>query len=340
MGASISEGKRSVISVTPERVVPANEGKLLHTCGNLSTSQTITDPDFQVTCSNSVRLQREVEMFQWVESKSSKKERKLGGSEVTVSQYSYHKEWRSRPISSSSFKESGHDNPASFAVEDKYFAVTDAKLGAFTLTEAVLSNMDSWLHYDLPATYRPPHPYLLYTEQTPNSLPVIYKGKNPQSPQVGDLRITYNCISCVANEYSVLAKQTGSSLSDYIAKSGGQSLTTVQIGRHTPEAMLTQMEGWMNLLTWIFRIVSWMLMFAGLAAIFRPIVMLADTVPFLGDLVGLGTGIFAFTLGTAFTLVVTALGWIVARPLLGGGMLLTGLIFIGFAFYHGRQSKT
>jgi hypothetical protein len=58
-------------------------------------------------------------------------------------------------------------------------------------------------------------------------------------------------------------------------------------------------------------------MYLGIVLIFKPLVVLADVLPFLGDLAGMGTGLIAFLLATPGTLVVVALAWIYYRPLLG-----------------------
>jgi hypothetical protein len=73
--------------------------------------------------------------------------------------------------------------------------------------------------------------------------------------------------------------------------------------------------------TWILRLVGWVLMCAGFAALFGPINVIADILPFIGDLVALGTGTFGCLIGTALTLVVIAVGWVFARPLVGILML-------------------
>lgn len=80
----------------------------------------------------------------------------------------------------------------------------------------------------------------------------IYVSADPQNPQIGDLRISYNTVE---NNYlaSILAKQSGNMLSSYIAKSGSD-ITRIESGTKTATEMFQHATEENTLITWIWRI--------------------------------------------------------------------------------------
>jgi hypothetical protein len=75
-------------------------------------------------------------------------------------------------------------------------------------------------------------------------------------------------------------------------------------------------------LTWILRGVGFFLMFLGLVMVFRPIAVVADVVPIVGSLLGVGTAIFAFLVSLTLGSITIAVSWLAVRPVLGVGLLL------------------
>src|SRR5687768_4768732 len=80
---SLEEGAGAVVPVSPARVDPANEGKLVHLSGRATTSEILADPLFKVSA-NALRLRREVQMYQWTESSSTETRERLGGTEEKI----------------------------------------------------------------------------------------------------------------------------------------------------------------------------------------------------------------------------------------------------------------
>jgi hypothetical protein len=70
-------------------------------------------------------------------------------------------------------------------------------------------------------------------------------------------------------------------------------------------------------MTWILRLVGFILMLVGFSLLFRPLSVLADVVPFIGDIVGVGTGFVAFLLSLPLSLLVISVARIFYRPLIG-----------------------
>jgi hypothetical protein len=83
-------------------------------------------------------------------------------------------------------------------------------------------------------------------------------------------------------------------------------------------------------LTWVLRLVGFFIMMIGLATMLKPLSVLADVLPILGDIVGAGTGLIAFLLAALLSFVTIAIAWIVYRPLLGIALLAVAIV-IAFA---------
>ncbi len=130
---ALVEGAGLVVSIDSAKVDAANNGKLVHISGPVKPNGAPADPTFDVSADGALAINRQVEMYQWVEKSESKTEKNLGGSETTTTTYSYSKEWKSSYVDSSNFKRPGHDNPP-FAVDDSRTAVDSAAVGAFTMT--------------------------------------------------------------------------------------------------------------------------------------------------------------------------------------------------------------
>jgi hypothetical protein len=62
-------------------------------------------------------------------------------------------------------------------------------------------------------------------------------------------------------------------------------------------------------------------MFFGLSMILKPLSVLADVLPILGDIVEMGMGIVAGLVALVCSLVTIAIAWLFYRPILGGILL-------------------
>ena len=84
------------------------------------------------------------------------------------------------------------------------------------------------------------------------------------------------------------------------------------------------------IMTWLIRIGGFILMFIGLGMVFKPLSVLADVLPILGDIVEIGTGIVAFAFALVCSLVTIAVAWIFYRPLLAVVLLAIagGIVFL------------
>jgi hypothetical protein len=306
---TLQEGEGAVVSVEAGEINPDNEGKLIHLSGAAETEETLTDPSFGVS-ENALRLQRSVSMYQWEEKSESKTEKKLGGGEETVTTYTYSKGWSEGLIDSSSFNvPDGHENPSELPFESLTWDAEIVQVGAFTLSADLVSMLSGF--EELPIKQLPEG--IDWPEDVKPDKGKIYLGANPAQPQIGDVRVAFSVVP--PGEVSLLAGQSGDSFQAYRTKAGG-TIEIIKSGRHDARAMFAAAHADNTLLTWILRVVGFFLIWIGFSLVLAPLSVLADVVPFFGNLVGAVTGFVTFLLALALSALVIAVAWIFFRPLL------------------------
>lgn len=322
---SLQEGRGAVVEADADKPAKDHDGRLVHISGGATTDETLQDPQFNVSA-KAIHLRREAQMYQWVEHVETKKEKKVGGGEETTKTYNYSTEWRDRHVSSSDFRiPDGHHNPAEMPYRSESFSAQKVNVSAFALSAGLIQkiNGESALPLDdealeaLPAEVR---------ARAKRSGEWLYLGADPSSPAVGDMRVRFTQVQ--PTEVSVIAKQMGPQLSGYKTKAG-DTLEMLAIGVVPAQDMFQAAEDSNVMLTWILRLVGFLMMLIGLVLIFRPLSVVADVIPFIGDLVGMGSGVIAFAIAAPLSLLTIAVAWIVYRPLLGVALLLVA-VGIGF----------
>jgi len=319
-------------TVDPAVVAAANEGAAVHFTGRAETTAGVSDETFGIRDA-ALRLRRVVEMYQWKEETESKTEKKMGGSTETTTTYSYRKVWDSELIPSSGFEQpSGHENPASMRFEGQTFDAPDVTVGAFTLPARLVARIGSW--QPLPAPAPDALPAAVQAGATVDG-ERLYYGTNPASPEVGDHRVRFEIVR--PHDVSVAARQTGNTLEPYLARNGNP-VELLLDGVHGAEAMFTRAHEENRLVTWLLRLGFFLLMAIGLSLLLRPLSVLADVLPFIGNVVGAGTGFVSFLLAAALSLATIAVAWVAFRPLIGVP-LLVGSVALLFAL-RSRMRRT
>lgn len=328
---SLSEGKAAVVSVPAEAADPANEGKLVHVTGTATTDETLSDPQLGVSA-QAVKLRREAQMYQWQESKESKERKKLGGGTETTTTYSYRKVWDDSRIDSSGFKDpAGHQNPGSLPYSSQEWAAGTVRLGGFTLSPGLVGKIGGWRPLRLQGAPAGLGSALRLVDGG------LYQGPDPSSPRIGDTRIAFSVVSPTL--VSVVARQTGSGFEPY-RTSAGRTLELCSDGSHSAQEMFQSEISANRLLTWAVRLGGWLLMAVGLGLFFRPFVVLADVLPFLGNLLGLGVGLLSALTAFILSLLTVAIAWVVYRPLLGVTLMLLAVLALAAAAVFGKRAHS
>lgn len=320
---ALNEGAASVRGISPDTVDPANQGALVHLTGMATTDEILTDPDFGIQV-QAVRLRRDVEMYQWKESSESRTEKKLGGGEETVTTYTYSKTWSSSRIDSSSFKKpEGHENPADMPLREESYTAADVRLGAFTLPQSLVNSMGGWQ----PLRVEDPQPRLpdYLTRNLQRTTDGFYIGESPGSPRIGDLRVSFQVV--LPAVVSLYAQQVGDSFGPFPTKAGA-SLLRLDMGAHSAAEMFAQAHSENTALMWILRLVGLVLLVAGFAMVLKPISVVLDVIPMLGNVASMGIFLVSLLLGASIGLLVIAVAWLFYRPLLGVGLIVASVALL------------
>lgn len=309
---SLAEGASLVQSVPAERPDPANEGRLIHVSGAVRAEKPPGDADLNIAAPpGTLRLLRQVEMYQWQEQTSSETRTKLGGGTETVTTYNYRRVWHEGRIDSSRFRQpDGHQNPQPRHAS-RAFNAPGVMLGGFRLSDAQVSGLSGGEAFIPPGA----------TDAG------MFIGANADAPRVGDLRITWQAIRPEA--LSVIAAQSGDGFAPYPTRAGDR-LFRLDQGRVPAAAMIQAAQDENRILTWILRLVGVVVMFVGWLLIFNPLKVLADVIPPLGWVVGFGTGLISGVLTLILAPTIIAIAWLVYRPLVG-----TAILAVGFALAFG-----
>jgi hypothetical protein len=323
-----------VRTVPSERVDAANQDKLVHVSGPLTLGGSVSDAEFGVTA-QAVRLIRKVEMYQWKEESRTETRTKIGGGEERVTTYSYVREWSERYNDSSHFRQPGNHHNPPMRYSSREVVVGSAKLGAFDMTPDTLRRVGGSDPLPVDASV------LGRARQTagPATQVVdgrIYIGANPDSPRIGDLRIAYSVVT--AAQLSVVARQTGNGFASYQTMAGDQ-LLMVEKGMVPAAQMFKAAQDANTMMTWVLRGVGALAMFIGFTLFFRPLGVLADVLPILGDIIRLGTGAVGLALTAVLAPLTIAVAWFYYRPIVGILVLVAGLAIAVGLWFLGRSRR-
>ena len=317
---AIDEGEGACISVESNAKVDAEyEGKLVHLSGKAATQDVLSDGVFGVSAT-AIMLKRKVEMYQWIEESHTTEKKKVGGSVEKTTTYTYKKDWSSNAISSSNFKESGHDNPGAIEFPEEEQYASSVSFGAFKLSEKQIRKIGSSQGFVITNGFVCALPRVqiagntIYVPNAETRGNALNNRDVATQTRIGDMRVTFSVI--YPHDISLIAKQKGDSFIDYTAKNG-KKLNYLTDGTEDAVAMFATARSNNAIMTWLVRLAGFLMMFFGLSMVFKPLSVLADVLPILGDIVGMGMGLVAGLISLVCAFVTIAIAWIFYRPVLG-----------------------
>ncbi|TSC72254.1 MAG: hypothetical protein G01um101470_377 [Parcubacteria group bacterium Gr01-1014_70] len=286
------------ISAQTQNTDASLNGKLVSASGvvNSEPEQVISDNLF-LKPDKFMAVERKVEMYAWVEKTETKSQTNIGGSETTETTYTYFLEWTEHPEPSSNFKQpEGHENPQK-TLDSYTNKVTAAKIGVYNFDPqgATLPNFSA-----LPLNSQ--NVVLSQDAVLANdSYLFIRKSESGtfESPQVGDLRISYNVLH-PNFDGSIFGKLSGDKIDPYFDQDDNR-LYHVFAG--TREEGVATLHSEYTKMLWILRLVGFLLMWFGLAALFGPISVLLDILPIFGAISRSLIGIITFAASIILTIV-------------------------------------
>ncbi len=372
-GGAINEARSVAVGAGDiSKPDPALEGKVVYATGRADTQDVLEDPIFGAQA-KAINIARKVEYYQWIEHSKQEKRKKLGGGEETVTTYTYTREWVDSPVDSNSFRDPQYQmrNKVLAQYKDETLYAPRVTFGAYKLPDFLKRAIGGAVPLDIQpddekkkelfeglATGLEPEKAPIAadaasldtvspdTAGVPGTGPrdryvhaqgnVLYLGKNPGSPQIGDVRVTFTQVPPA--DVSIIAQITGDTFEEFTA-SNGYTFSRLNMGTASMEKMFAGAESENTAMGWILRVVGTLVVVAGLGAVLRPLSVIADVIPIVGTIVGAGTGIVAFLLGAAWSLLVIAVAWIRFRPLLAGSLLGAAVVLMGLLYMKGRKNR-
>lgn len=331
---TIEVGAKSVVSIEASPIEAANDGKLVHFSGDTVIDGNPVDDRLGVSA-EAVKLLRNVEMYQWSQDSTSKTRTKVGGGEETVTTYTYAKIWSSSSINSAEFAEpAGHENSIPMPFDSATFTADHITVGEFTLPNSLIEMIDDY--EDLTIREMPADLASSIGETVQLSGGGFYLGENQSVPALGDVRVTYRKVP--PGPVSIMAAQHRDTLEPYRVDRQGEFLL-LQTGTVSADAMFESERQANAMMTWLLRLGGFLLMVFGLVLIMAPLKVFADVIPFVGSIVGAGTGLIAFLVSLPLSLITIAVAWVAFRPLVGIPILVVGLASIVGAVWILRKKR-
>lgn len=156
-------------------------------------------------------------------------------------------------------------------------------------------------------------------------------------PEIGDLRVSFSVVK--PTTVSLIAGQMGNTFGAYQTQAGDK-LDMLKVGTHSADGMFQAAMAANRTMTWILRLVGFLAMLIGIAMVFSPLAVLADVIPLFGDLLRVGTALFAFAIAAPLSLLTIAIAWVFYRPLLGICLIVVAAVILGGMVMMFRRKKT
>jgi len=330
-------------------VDPALNGKLIHASAFADTKEVLTDGLFGVS-ETAISISRKVEYYQYEEKSSTQTKDKIGGGQENVTTYTYEKEWTSSPVDAKNFKDPDYQssNFVLTTIEPKTERATDVSFGGYRLPPFIISSISGSVPVDAKLTPDELAQWekVIADKQVASDTTatqmvyvngnVVYFGKSPSVPNIGDIRVTLSKI--MPADISIIAKVNGSTFEKYVAKNG-KTVSSVSMGTISAENMFADAYSSNKTLTWILRLVGIFLVIGGLKSMFSILPTLFKVLPFLGNIVGAGVGLVCMIIGGAWSLIIIAISWLWYRPLIGILMLAIAIAGIWFLKKKAKEKK-
>lgn len=301
-------------AVSASSINPATDGELIAASGRLASDETLGDPGY-LAAGPYIHLERQVEMYAWVERSRSVTQRDIGGGETTTTEYTYERSWTANPPDSSRFQEpSGHFNPE-MTVQRQSYTVNRAQVGAYRLDPARLS-MPAMREVALNEEI------VIAGDNHRLSGNYIFVGQGSlQQPQVGDMRLSYRAVP--ANlDVTVFGRQNGDQITPYVDNRDNRLYSAYAGDR---ESAISAMASAHRTTGWLLRGVGFLMMWFGLGLILGPISVFMDFLPFLGNLSRMMIGVVTFGIALVLTIITSIVAAILQSL---AGLLCLGVVFL------------
>lgn len=334
----MSQIAKKSVEVQSNQVDASVDQKLVSVTGPITSTEKISDNLF-LNESDYVAIYRKSEMYAWTEKTDTDTTTQTGGSQTTETTYTYDKAWSIAPEKSSSFKHpEGHDNPNQ-SITSETFKSNDAKIDEYKLDMANLK-LDTSLLVSAEKLQLDSENITLTPADKIVDNYYIYQGVGDISnPEVGDQRISYYVLP-QKEIITVFGKLSSGKITTYTDEKDN-TLFRVFLGDRA--TAISTMKTEYTIMTWILRLVGFLMMWIGLSAMFGPISVVLDFLPFLGSasraVIGFITFIIALGLSVLTILISMVIHNIVALIIILAIIIVAIIVIIAIFMKKKKTQK-
>lgn len=315
---TLSQIARDVVPFSVDSAAAPNDNTPLFITATPHVDMALQDPDFGIKVDNALRLYRRAEMYQWQEEKSEQTHDRTGGGSERITSYDYKKIWALGRIDSSHFHKSENYRNPSNPVEEKKWAPKNITLGAYKLDPVWLTKLNNFVVLTPQSGWNPPPPY-------EKSSDWYYVANDPKNPAIGDIRVRFEYVP--TGPLSLI----GSVRQNYISPTNPQMLLIAE-GHHSSDELIAQRRQEEQTLSWILRLVGFIMMAIGIQGLFVLIGSIGGIIPGFRAIASFFGGIVGVLVALALSTLTIALAWFVARPILTLGLGGAALVCLGLAW--------
>lgn len=301
------------------------EGSLVSVSGTVTTEEQIGD-DLFLADGDYLAVERKVEMYAWVEETEEETSTNLGGSETTTTTYNYIKEWTDSPKAASEFEyPEGHENPG-LTVEAGEYTASEMMVGAYSIHGDIelpaledLSLTDDMLSLSSGAELA--------------SSTYVFMGSGTLSgPQLGDVRISYRALT-PGFEGTAIGELDRGHIAKYVDEDGNE---LYRLFSGTRDEAIATLHNEFVTMSWILRVVGFLMMWFGLMAVFGPIATVLDILPVFGSATRFIVGVATFPVALVLS-IVTILVSMVLHSLVA--VIIAALVVVGLVVYFLKKKR-
>jgi uncharacterized membrane protein (DUF485 family) len=326
----LSQIAKTAIDISATDAPPADaDKKLVCAKGKLASSEKLGD-DY-LKAGDFLAIERKAEMYAWVEKKSSKTNKNLGGSETTHNDYTYVREWTESPKNSSDFKvSSGHENPT-MRVKSSSKTATKATLGDYSINinEVSLPSLRSHNFRASEVNFMDKIEFV-----SEGQLYLSYTGSS-NDPQVGDIRITYSVLPNPIENAIIFGNldAQAKSITPHIGKKESKLYRIFDTDR---ASAIAEMSSEHKAIAWLLRVIGFLLMWIGLSMLFGPISTFLDVLPIFGTISRTLIGGLCFIVALVLSSVTIIVSMILHNPI---ALIVSLLAVIGGIVWYMKSRR-
>ena len=162
----------------------------------------------------------------------------------------------------------------------------------------------------------------------------VYLGENSNNPAIGDVRITFTKV--MPANVTVWARVVNNTFEHYVDAKHGKGVGGLYMGIRSLDSLQEQAESSNNFMTWLLRIVGFLLVFFGFKGLFGLLIAILKVLPFLANIANVAVSVVCGVVGFAWSLVIIAIAWLFYRPVLAGILIA---VVVGLFIFLSKRSK-